>query len=152
MSWNYRIVKEEIKQNDKIYILYSLREVHYNRNGDAWAMSSNPISFSGHENLSDLIWSIETALSDIKKHPTFEVPEKWAPDDIELDGTIKVKDKDNNIIELYCPKCGGIIVKLYEWKPDMNLSSDGFLSCYKCNARVDLTELDLKEIEESNGL
>jgi hypothetical protein len=48
----------------------------------AWAMSSCPITFSGHEEPSPIIKALEMALGNAKKHPVFNVPEKWAPDDI----------------------------------------------------------------------
>lgn len=148
MTWNYRIVQEDIEQDGRKYRLYSLREVYYNRNRDAWAMDAEPEAFRGYEDPVDLIDALEMALADARKHPVFVPPEKWAPDDITLDGTIKVQDNEGNISEFYCPVCNGIVIKLHTMGRDPFEVKDSFLSCYKCNTRIELDTLGLKEVED----
>ena len=85
MTWGYRLVK--IKNEERAY--YQISEVYFNKKGEPIARTQNGVTFGvgndfGVDELSDeeAVKSIEKsltlALNDIKKHPIFEDPEKWA--------------------------------------------------------------------------
>ncbi len=70
-TWNYRIVRTLSDRSS-----YSLHEVHYDKDGQPWAMTEDPICFSGGSP-EETIKALEMALADAKKHPVFEEPETW---------------------------------------------------------------------------
>jgi hypothetical protein len=68
--WNYRIVKHKDGW-------FSLHEVYYNKNGEAWGMTNDPCSFSSTDESNEVISAMSMALADAIKNPIFEEPEKW---------------------------------------------------------------------------
>ena len=74
MTWNYRIVKSKEGW-------FGLHEVFYNKNGEAWGATVEPISFSSYDKPSDIISSMSMALADILAKPVLEEPEQWAERD-----------------------------------------------------------------------
>ena len=165
--WNYRVVKKKIPlANGTSTNSYGLYEVYYNKNGDAWCMSSQPVGFcadycdSDSEGVDEIIQAMEMAIRDASEHPIFEEPETWAPDDNELEGTIKIKDQEDNISEFYCPKCGGQVHVWYqyEFNPEEEKKTieeffkdkDKIFMCYECHEKLELPEGTI-EIEEERS-
>jgi hypothetical protein len=161
MHWNYRIVKMTVDCGEDKFVTYGLHEVYYNKNNEPFSMTINPITFEydveddDQEAKNAIIENLERALEDAKKHPIFVEPEKWAEDDNELEGTILVQDKDDNIIEFFCPKCNGIVQPHYgpinSLDDETELEDKRHLACYSCHHTVDLESLGLEELREGSG-
>jgi hypothetical protein len=79
MTWNYRIVKRK----NETMPWFALHEVFYNKKGEAWAMTNDPIEFicGDDEGPNGIISSMSMALADAIQHPVFEEPDKWADQD-----------------------------------------------------------------------
>ena len=158
--WNYRIVKEKIepvKGSGKTRDHYYLAEVYYNKNGEAWGRTKDPTTFgddladSEEEAREGIVQALERALESAKNKPIFEDPEVWAKDDNQLEGTIKVKDKDGNEKEFYCPHCNCIITVVTEHNTDEIPEGEEWFDkwleggrkyymCYECLKEVEIPE------------
>ncbi len=171
MSWNYRLVKTEKlfktgQFKGKTSIDYSIREVYYNKFDQETCMTTDPICFGEtewEEEITDteakeyIIKALKQAIKDIKNQEIFIEPNEWAEDDITLEGTIRVKDKEGKEFDYFCPHCKGIVIVWYTWDNKTNQDfeyseweKDKEYSCYKCNKRVNLEELNLEEIKKDN--
>lgn len=73
MSWNYRIVETE--HNDEK--LYSIHEVYYTDEGEAWGMTESPEDLANFTSVDDLIEALEMILKDARLQPVFVEPEVW---------------------------------------------------------------------------
>lgn len=72
-TWNYRIVKYADSSG------FGLHEVYY-KEGVAWAMTKNAISFTCDRDQStdEITASLARALKDAKERPVFEEPAHWS--------------------------------------------------------------------------
>jgi hypothetical protein len=82
MSWNYRVVLEEVKEEPlKDWFYASIYEVYYDKQGKPEGCTTKPI-LSGTEALTqkdailELKDSLDLMLSAFDK-PLFEIPEDW---------------------------------------------------------------------------
>ena len=70
-GWNYRIVRHQYPEEVGYEIApaargFAIHEVYYDEDGKPWAWTENPEAPYG-ETPEDLIWCLETMLSDAKK-------------------------------------------------------------------------------------
>jgi hypothetical protein len=70
--WNYRVCKErfhyKLGKRRRVEVCYSLREVHYDKNGKVVGWSSEPTTIVG-DSRKDVIWGLSTALGDATGKP-----------------------------------------------------------------------------------
>ena len=92
MHWNYRIVRKTEEFGGRVHVTYAIHEVHYNEDGSIWAVTEDPVSlysverdFEEADALESLMWTLNTILRDIKKHPILEEPIDFVPHEADLE-------------------------------------------------------------------
>lgn len=73
MTWNYRIVRYRDGQG------YGLHEVHYDKDGNAWSMTTDPAGFvaDAEEGPEIVIKALGMAMNDATTRGVFDEPDKW---------------------------------------------------------------------------
>jgi len=71
MTWKYQIVRYRDGSG------YGLHEVYYDKNGEPWGMTEDPVRFGSEENLLEIVDALLMALRETERAPAFDEPETW---------------------------------------------------------------------------